>query len=87
MNPRFPKTKRGCINSLHPTLKFTMDYSTTEINILGVTISKNGNKFETDLYCKSTDTHQYLHDQSYHRNMYKGCIAYRQVVRFEEFAQ
>ena len=75
------------MNSLHPTLKFTMDYSTTEINILGVTIMKNGNKFETDLYCKSNDTHQYLQEQSCHRNIYKGYIAYGQVVRFEEFAQ
>ena len=47
----------NCINSLHPTIKFTMDYSTTEINFLGVTVTKVGNKLETDLYCKPTDTH------------------------------
>ena len=30
----------NCINSLHPTVKFTMDYSATEINFLGVTVTK-----------------------------------------------
>ena len=34
----------NCINSLHPTIKFTMDYSATEINFLGVTLTKVGNK-------------------------------------------
>ena len=56
----------NCINSLHPTIKFTMDYSTTEINFLGVTVTKVGNKLETDLYRKPSDTHQYLYNQSCH---------------------
>ena len=72
----------NCINSLHPTVNFTKDYSTTEINFLGVTVTKVGNKLETDLYCKPTDTHQYHDAQSCHRNVYKGSIAYRHVVRF-----
>ena len=74
----------NCINSLHPTVNFTRDYSTTEINFLGVTVTKVGNKLEIDLYCKPTDTHQYLHAQSCHRNVYKGSIAYGQVVRFKK---
>ena len=37
-----------CINSLLPTIKFTMDYSATI------------DKLETDLYCKPNDTHQYF---------------------------
>ena len=60
-----------------------MDYSTTEINFLGVTVTKVGNKLETDLYCKPTDTHQYLHAQSCHSNVHKGSIAYEQVVTFK----
>ena len=43
---------------------------------------KVGSKLETDLYCKPTDTHQYLHAKSCHRDVYKGSIAYGQVVRF-----
>ena len=73
----------NCINSLHPTIKFTMDYSTTEINFLGVTVTKVCNKLETDLYCKPNDTHQHLHAQSCHRNVYKVSIAWGQVVRFK----
>ena len=34
----------NCVNSLNPTVKFTMNYSTTEINFLGVTVTKIGNK-------------------------------------------
>ena len=41
----------------------TVDYSTTEMKFIGVTVVKVGNKLETDLYCKSTNTHQYLHAQ------------------------
>ena len=60
-----------------------MDCSATEINLLGVTVTKVGNKLETNLYCKLTDTHQYFHAQSCHSNMYKGSIAYGQVVGFK----
>ena len=60
-----------------------MDYSTIENRFLGVTVTKIGNKLETDLYCKATHTHQYLHAKSNDRNVYKGSIADRQVVRFK----
>ena len=60
-----------------------MDYSATETNFLGVTVTKVGNKLETDLYCKPTGTRQYLHAQSCHSNVYKGSIAYGQIVRFK----
>ena len=60
-----------------------MDYSTAEINFLDVTVTKVGNKLETDLYRKPNDTHQYLHVQLCHLDVHKRCIAYRQVVRFK----
>ena len=41
----------------------TVDYSTTEMKFIGVTVVKVGNKLETDLYRKSTNTHRYLHAQ------------------------
>ena len=73
----------NCINSLHLTIKFTMHYSTKEINCLGVTVTKVCNKLETDLYCKSNDTHQHLHTKSCHHNVYKISVAWGQVVRFK----
>ena len=64
-----------------------MDYSTTETNFLGVTVTKVCNKLQTDLYCKPNDTHQHLHAQLCHRNVYKVFMAWGQVVGFKEFVQ
>ena len=64
-----------------------MDYSTTEMNFIGFTVTKVGNKLETDLYCKSTDTHQCLYEQSCHRNMYEESIAHGQVEWFKRIVQ
>ena len=60
-----------------------MDYSTTEINFLGVAVTNVGNKLETDLFCKPNDTQQYLDAKLCHPNVYKRSIGYRQVVRFK----
>ena len=35
----------NCISSLHTTIKFTMDYSATEINFLGVIVTNVRNRF------------------------------------------
>ena len=59
-----------------------MGCSATEINFLGVTVTKVGNKLERDLFCKPNDTQQYLHAKLCHRNVYKRSIGYRQVVRW-----
>ena len=63
----------NCINSLLPTIKFTMDYSATI------------DKLETYLYCKPNDTHQHFQAKSCHHDVYKRSIAYRQLVRFKRF--
>ena len=73
----------NCINSLYSAIKFTMGFSTAETNFLDVNVTKVGNKLETNLYCKPIDTHQYLHAQSCHRNVYKKSIAYAQAVRIK----
>ena len=69
--PKVPKKLKelfNCINILHSTITFSMVYSTTEMNFIGVTVTKAGNifknKLETDSYCKSTNTYQYLHEHS-----------------------
>ena len=56
----------NCINSLYSTIKLPMDCSKTEINFLGITVTKVSKTLETDLYCKPTDMYQYLHNQSCH---------------------
>ena len=60
------------LNAFHPTIKFTMDYSYEVINVLDVQVSKKNSTLETDLYCKDTDRHQYLHAKSCHRYVYKS---------------
>ena len=45
------------LNSFHPSMRFTADYSSHEINFLDVTVLKQGSKLLTDLYIKPTDTH------------------------------
>ena len=61
----------NCINSLHRTIKFTMDYSEAEINFLSVPVTKVCNELETDLYGKPDDMHQHLQAQSCQSNVYK----------------
>ena len=73
----------NCINSLHPTIRFTIGYSATGINFLGVTVTKVCNKLETDLYCKPNDTQQHLHAQSCQLNVFKVSITWGHVVTFK----
>ena len=70
------------INSAHPTINFTSEYSDKSINFLDVqvSISENGD-VTTDLYTKPTDTHQYLHIDSCHPNHTKRAIPYSQALR------
>ena len=69
------------LNAFHPTIKFTMDYSYETINFLDVQVSKRNSTLETDLYCKDTDRHQYLHAKSCHRYVYKKHIPFGQAIR------
>ena len=54
------------LNSFHPNVKFIHDKSKVSINFLDVTVSNNGEGFETDHYCKPIDCHQFLGFNSTH---------------------
>ena len=54
------------LNKKHPTIKFTAEWSKTQINFLDVTVYLENGNIKTDLYVKPTDTHQYLHSSSCH---------------------
>ena len=58
-----------------------MDYSYETINFLDVQVSKRNSTLETDLYCKDTDRHQYLHAKSCHRYAYKKHIPFGQAIQ------
>ena len=53
------KTFIDNIDKIHPTIRFTADWSKTSINFLDVTVSIAEGVIETDLYVKPTDSHQY----------------------------
>ena len=72
------------LNAFHPTIKFTMDYSYETINFLDVQVCKKNSTLETDLYCKDTNRHQYLHAKSCHRYVYKKYIRFGQAIRLKE---
>ena len=66
----------GFLNNVHPSMKFTMEYSQKQINFLDVLISENNKEtiLVTSLFTKSTNNHQYLHATSCHGSIYKKLI-------------
>ena len=65
---------------MHPTIKFTTDWSKTSVNFLDVTVSIAEGVIETDLYVKPTDSHQYLLSSSCHPFYCKKGIPYSQAL-------
>ena len=54
------KKLQHILNSLHPCLKFTLEYSQTNLPFLDILVINNEGKIETDIYLKKTDSKQYL---------------------------
>jgi hypothetical protein len=70
------------LNQCHTTIKFTSDQSTTHINFLDTTVHMgNDGKLYTDLYCKPTDSHNYLLYDSAHPQHCKDSLPYSQLLR------
>ena len=69
------------LNSIHPTIKFTSERSTTSIPFLDVKILLENGKIQTDLYCRPTDKHQYLLHSSSHPYHTKKSIPYSLALR------
>ena len=45
-----PKKLHHILNSLHPCLKFTLEYSQTNLPLLDILVINNEGKIETDIY-------------------------------------
>ena len=54
------------LNKKHSAIKFTAEWSKTQINFLDVRVYLENGNIKTDLYVKPIDTHQYLHSSSCH---------------------
>ena len=68
-------------NNFNPNIKFTYEFSKASINFLDLNVKFSSGKFQTSLYAKPTDRHQYLHFQSSHPKHTKRSIVYSQTLR------
>jgi len=71
-------------NTIHPTIKFTFEYSKNRIHFLDTTIYINKQRqLHTTLYRKPTDKNLILHYTSHHPYHLKRNIAYTQALRYK----
>ncbi|XP_061187186.1 uncharacterized protein LOC133195360 [Saccostrea echinata] len=68
-------------NELHDSINFTNDMNRDSLPFLDILIIKNGEDISTDLFCKETDTHQYLDFRSCHPSHTKRNIPYNMARR------
>ena len=68
------------INKVHPTIKFTAEWSKTSLNFLDVNVSLLEWVTQTDLHVKPTDSHQYLQSNSCHPFHCKKVISDNQAL-------
>ena len=54
------------INSFHPTIKFTTDWSKEKGKFLDVEVTVNNGVLSINLFAKPTGTHQFLNPTSSH---------------------
>jgi len=71
------------LNKYHPTIKFEMNYSYTDISFLDtiVYINSDTHTLHTKLFIKPTYKNQYLHYNSEHPAHIKHAIPYSQAIR------
>lgn len=78
------------INSVIPNINVTFNISDTSVNFLDVTFFKHFSNgvctIETRPFFKKTDTHQLVHNKSFHpRHIFKGIIK-SQFIRFKRLS-
>ncbi|XP_070576154.1 uncharacterized protein [Ptychodera flava] len=69
------------LNSIHPSIKFTLEYGKTKQHFLDISTSIVNGKVETDLYTKPTDSGRYLSPSSHHPRHIFNSIVYSGVIR------
>ena len=69
------------LNSFHPSIKFTCEYSREKVSYLDVQVVVREGKLKTDLCVKPTDSHQYLDPSSCHPYHCTKSIPYSQALR------
>ena len=75
------------LNDSHQSIKFTLEFSKTEIPFLDTLVYIEQNKVKTKLYKKPTDNKQYLHFNSDHPQHVKKAIPYAQALRYRRIIE
>ena len=71
------------INTLHPSLTFTMDKSRTKLSFLDTMVINNNGEVLTDIFYKPTDSKQYLLYTSCHPKHTRNSIPYNLARRIK----
>ena len=71
------------LNRCHKSIKFTAEVSEMSVPFLDLNIHLDGGRIWTDLYCKPTDSHNYLHFDSAHPEHNKLSLPYSQYLRLK----
>ena len=71
------------LNEFYPNLKFTYEKSKEKINFSDLVIKLTDRKIVTDLCCKPTDSHQYLHYDLSHTEHIKRSIILSKTLRLK----
>ena len=78
------------LNTIIPGIKITLNSSDKEINFLDTTIYKqteNGvTSLQSKVYFKPTDTHQLLHNESFHPKHTSKSVLRSQLIRFKRIS-
>ena len=74
------------LNNLHPTIKFTSSFSYNEIPFLDLKVMLLNGRFESDLYVKPTDKHQYCHPSHTKQSFpFSMALRLRRICSTDEF--
>ena len=73
------------INSLYPTIKFTLGHSPTSLDVLDLTLSLVDDYIQTDINSKPPDNHIYLLHNSAHPVHCSKAIPYGVATRVRQF--
>ena len=66
---------------MHSPIKFSGEFSDTEVDFLDVTTYRKEDKIFSRLFCKAIDSHSYLEFNSCHPPQTKNSIPYSQFLR------
>ena len=69
------------INSIHPSITFSGEFSEMEVDFLDVATYRKNSRVYSKLFCKPTDSHSYLEFNSCHPPNNKTSIPYSQFLR------